>query len=262
MEPSQDDIHRQPWKYLGYRRYAQFISSDDDLLIFRKFNDLSVRIALRLQDRISVLETRLTDIDISHSKKESNPVHNGTLRNGKDDRETIPNEIEIALSRYYKFLTRQSDTRLLPLAPKRDIKNIKIWHQNYHNRAIAEEEQSYLDMDDLLCLSRKDKPPLRQLIDNSLMLRTLSIWQDNSHPPIQGSRNVTYFSDRKINAFVSILLTAIGTAMLIIPIWILQSQDNLKYKLAVITVFVFVFLSVLSFAMVAKPFEALGATAA
>lgn len=100
MEPSQDDIHRQPWKYLGYRRYAQFISSDDDLLIFRKFNDLSVRIALRLQDRISVLETRLTDIDISHSKKESNPVHNGTLRNGKDDRETIPNEIEIALSRY------------------------------------------------------------------------------------------------------------------------------------------------------------------
>jgi hypothetical protein len=39
-------------------------------------------------------------------------------------------------------------------------------------------------------------------------------------------------------------------------------MDSLTRKLAVITAFVLVFLLVLSFAMVAKPFEALGATAA
>lgn len=50
--------------------------------------------------------------------------------------------------------------------------------------------------------------------------------------------------------------------MLITPIWILQALTELKPKLAVITGFIFIFLLVLSLAMVAKPFEALGATAA
>jgi hypothetical protein len=49
--------------------------------------------------------------------------------------------------------------------------------------------------------------------------------------------------------------------MLVTPIWVLNSLE-LRSRLVVITVFIVVFLLVMSFAMVAKPFEALGATAA
>ena len=59
------------------------------------------------------------------------------------------------------------------------------------------------------------------------------------------------------------MLVAIGgVVMLISPIWILQALTPQKAKLAVITAFEFVFLLVLSLAMEARPFEALGATAA
>lgn len=103
MKITTDDIHRQPWKYIGYRGYARFISSDSDFLIFRSFRDLSARLALRLQDRVSELEMKLAELDDSHSRKESVPTNNGTLRGKKDDRESVLDEINIALDRYRKY---------------------------------------------------------------------------------------------------------------------------------------------------------------
>ncbi|KAI1418060.1 hypothetical protein F5Y13DRAFT_34754 [Hypoxylon sp. FL1857] len=259
---SQENIQQKPWKYIGYKGYAQFISSDSDLLIFREFEELNVRIALRLQDKISALEGKLRELDDSYSKEESGDINNGSFRDDMGDREAILNEIEDALNRYNKFLVHQSRMRQFPRAPIRDVKNIKRWHQNHANWAINEDEHSYLDQDDLVCLKRKDKVPLRQLIDNSLRLRTLSIWRDKSHATPQGSENVSYFSDEKMNVFVSAVITFIGTALLIVPLWILQTIEDSNMKLVVITVFIFVFLSVLSSVLVTKPFEALGATAA
>ncbi|KAI1373803.1 hypothetical protein F4677DRAFT_428321, partial [Hypoxylon crocopeplum] len=209
-----------------------------------------------------MLEAKLDELDDSYSKKESGPVNNGTFRNDMEDREKVLDDIEEALIRYNNFLTRLSNVRQFPQAPRRNVKNINRWHQTHDNRAIDIEEKSYLSRDDLICLSRKENPPLCQLIDNSLRLRTLSVWRDKSHPSMHGAEYVSYFSDRKMNRFVSGVITTIGTAMLITPIWILYSLGNLKMKLVVITVFVFVFLLVLSSALVTKPFEALGATAA
>lgn len=150
----------------------------------------------------------------------------------------------------------------LPRAPSRDVKNIQRWHELHNHQAINEDEHIYLDREDLVCLYRKDSTPLRQLIDNSLRLRTLPIWRDTSRLPIDSSEPVSYFSDKKTNVFVSMMIVLIGTAMLIIPIWILERQDDLERKLIVITIFIFAFLVVLSSVMVTKPFEALGATAA
>ena len=44
--------------------------------------------------------------------------------------------------------------------------------------------------------------------------------------------------------------------------WILQALDKNNHKLGVITAFVVVFLGLVSYATVAKPFETLAATAA
>ncbi|KAI1460931.1 hypothetical protein F4805DRAFT_350159 [Annulohypoxylon moriforme] len=260
--PSEYDIEIQPWKYIGYRGYAQFLSSDSDLLIFRPFRELSARIALRLQDKISALEMKLMKLDESHSQKGSVPVNNGTFRNKKDDREAILDQINIALDRYHKFLIRQSNIKRLPPAQRHDVRNIVRWHQHYDRRAINEAEQDYLNQDDLICLSQKEVPPLRRLINKSLRLRTLPIWRDKSHISAPGSEHVSYYSDTRLNAFVSGMITAIGTFLLIVPIWILQMLESVRLKLSVITVFIFVFLVVLSSAMAMKPFEALGATAA
>lgn len=65
-----------------------------------------------------------------------------------------------------------------------------------------------------------------------------------------------------MDAFASAVIVFVGASILVTPIWILQAINNLQTKLAVITAFVLVCLLILSFVMVSKPFEALGATAA
>ncbi|KAJ3958870.1 hypothetical protein N0V92_004571 [Colletotrichum tropicale] len=148
-------------------------------------------------------------------------------------------------------------------APKRDRKNLQNWHFNHDYAAIAREEQAYLEKEDLVSVAYVEKTPLRQAIDSSLRLRTLSVWRHRKDAaPSYDAREVSYYSDKRMNAFASAMIIAIGVVMLLTPIWVLQAMGDLKGKLAVITVFIFMFLLVLSLAMVAKPFEALGATAA
>ncbi len=153
----------------------------------------------------------------------------------------------------------------MSLAPHRDVKSIRNWHFNHDYQAIAREEQTYLDHDgDLVCVVPKEgKTPLRRLLDSSLRLRTLVFWRHREDKtPSYDAGEVAYYSDKRMNRFLSAIITAIGVAMLITPIWILQATESLQMRLVVITVFIFIFLIVLSFAMVTKPFEALGATAA
>ncbi|KAI3325317.1 hypothetical protein HD806DRAFT_492635 [Xylariaceae sp. AK1471] len=263
-EPLPEDVQKRPWKYIGYRRYAQFLSSDDDLLIFRRFGALNARVGLMLQDKVTVLEQRLDKLDEAYSERNSDPINNGTLRDDMDDRSLLMEEISDQLDRYNKFLIQQYNLREYVRAPTRDVQSLRTWHKNHQNMAIDEEEHRYLTFDqDLIRLRRHDKTPFRHWIDNSLALRTLSIWKKQSRlVPGYEAQNISYYSNTKMNAFASAMIVVIGATLLITPIWILQAMDSLKLKLAVITVFVLVFLLTLSFALVAKPFEALGATAA
>ncbi|KAJ4261336.1 hypothetical protein NW757_001727 [Fusarium falciforme] len=162
------------------------------------------------------------------------------------------------------FILQQSKLRGYPEAPNRDISSIRNWHYNHEYAAIAPEEQQYLEHDkDLICVAQKDKTPLRRLIDSSLTIRTLPIWRHKDKAvPNYDAEHVSYYSDSRIDTFASAVIAIIGVVMLITPIWVLQAMSGLRAKLVVITVFVLIFLLVLSFAMASKPFEALGATAA
>ncbi|KAI0437797.1 hypothetical protein F4803DRAFT_128555 [Xylaria telfairii] len=263
-EPLPEEVQKQPWKYVGYRRYAEFLSSDSDALIFRRFGTLNARVGLLLQDKVSVLERKLMDLDRDFSRRDADPINNGTFRDDKEEREALLNEIDYHLNRYNKFLIQQSQLRDYVRAPSRDVKNLRTWHANHQHKAIDEEEHRYLEQDqDLIRLRATDKTPLRDWIDSSLVLRTLSIWKKKSRVvPEYEASNISYYSDTSIDAFASAMIVFVGASLLITPIWILQAIEKLQIKLGVITAFVLVFLLVLSFAMVAKPFEALGATAA
>lgn len=262
--PSEEEIQRKPWKFIGYKGYAEFISSEDDWFVLRRFGTLNVRVALALQDEISVLEGQLKDLDESYSQRESPDRHNGRFRGDSEDRKTLTELISDKLYRYNAFVLQQSKLRRFPEAPHRDIRSIRNWHHNHDNVAIAAEEQEYLQHDkDLICLVQKDKTPLRRLIDTSLTIRTLPMWKHKDKAAADyDAEHVSYYSDARMDKTASGVIVAVGIVMLITPIWVLQAMDGLKTKLGVITAFVLIFLLTLSFAMASKPFEALGATAA
>ncbi|KAI8669140.1 hypothetical protein NCS57_00728000 [Fusarium keratoplasticum] len=281
--PLEEEIQRKPWKFIGYKGYTEFISSEDDWFVLRRFGTLNVRVALALQDEISVLEEQLKELDESYSRRESPDRHNGRFRGDAEDRRALTELISDKLYRYSEytrtnlidmklmglheldaFVLQQSKLRRFPEAPHRDIRSIRNWHHNHDYVAIAAEEQEYLEHEkDLICLVQKDKTPLRRLIDTSLTIRTLPIWKHKGKAAAEyDAEHVSYYSDSRMDKTASVVIVAVGIVMLITPIWVLQAMDGLRAKLAVITTFVLVFLLVLSFAMASKPFEALGATAA
>lgn len=143
--PSKEEVQKQPWKYVGYRRYSEFVSSDSDLLIFRRFGTLNARFGLLLQDRISFLEHELDELDKQYSKRGTDPINNGTIRDDMEDREALLKDIAYHLDKYSRyptdpisvklvnipidnFLIQQSQLSEYVRAPSRDVKTtIKTW---------------------------------------------------------------------------------------------------------------------------------------
>lgn len=71
-----------------------------------------------------------------------------------------------------------------------------------------------------------------------------------------------YADDKRVRVFTRALVLTIGLSMLVGPIRIFAVLSNPYTKLAVITVFIVVFLSVVASATGAAPAETLAATAA
>lgn len=114
--PSEEEIQRKPWKFIGYKGYAEFISSEDDWFVLRRFGTLNVRVALALQDEISVLEEQLKELDESYSQRESLDRHNGRFRGDVEDRRALTELISDKLYRYSEYpITHSVDMKLMEL---------------------------------------------------------------------------------------------------------------------------------------------------
>lgn len=189
-----------------------------------------------------------------------------------------------------KFIIQQTTLLQYPAAPSWDIASLKNWHLSHANEAIHREEKTYLEYpDDLIPVGPRDKTPLRRGIDKFLFLRTLPFWRDDRSktlspggrrrvgdvedgtgsgskdadlPPDALHPTMSFYNDKVMDHFVSIVTISIGLVMLVVPIWVLQALGNASHKLGVITAFVLTCLLLTSFAMTSRPLDALGATAA
>ncbi|ETS82083.1 hypothetical protein PFICI_07085 [Pestalotiopsis fici W106-1] len=263
VDITREDFQRKPWKYAGYGAYSGVVSLDD-FLILRRFDVLNARVALLLQDKVVELETQLEKLDDFYSRQATQDLDNGTFRGDLQNRSELLEKIAVALKRYNDWLLQQSDLRKLAPAPAHDIKQLQKWHENHQFVAIEKQEFRYLERkDDLVRLVPENKTNVRRLIVKSNYLSTLSIWRKRKeHDSECNDQSIQYYSEKRLNNFASGIIVTVGVIMLITPLWILKYLDSPVSKLVVITVFNSVFLLVMSFLMVAKPFEALGATAA
>lgn len=226
------NMQAQPWRYLGYRHYARFISSTNEFFIVRRFASMNARAILQLQHELVKLETRLRELDDRYEQA-TPPVHNGSFESDEIDRTDRADLLCQIQEKLYKYSTssatfapvasrnkvisavdltnvpnylledkvvlQQSAMRRYPAAPKRDIKSIRRWHGNWDNVAIDDHEQAYLkEEEDLICIAQYEKVPLRRLIDSSQALRTLPIWLDKKKQvPDYDAEAVSYYSDAR-----------------------------------------------------------------
>lgn len=127
---------------------------------------------------------------------------------------------------------------------------------NQDHRAISELEQEYLThRQDLIRIVPEAKSPLRRLLDRPRHFRIHSLWRKKPacELPVYDQEWITYTSDKRIDQFVTALILGTGLIMLIAPMWILQKLQDPTWKLATITLFVVVFLGMVSYARLRSP---------
>ncbi len=78
---SQNQRQTSPERYVGYPGLVSHMTATQNL-IFRRFDDVHVRLLLYLQDQISQLETQLRTLDEQNIVE--NGIHNGTFREDVD----------------------------------------------------------------------------------------------------------------------------------------------------------------------------------
>jgi hypothetical protein len=100
---TKEEIEKKPWKYIGYKGYSDFIASENDFYILRRFASLNARVALSLQDQISVLEERLDDLDKHCSRRDAEDLHNGSFRDDREERTALVEVIYEKLTKYSTF---------------------------------------------------------------------------------------------------------------------------------------------------------------
>lgn len=253
---------KKPWKYIGYAGFSQFIVSDHDFFMLRAFSKISARVLLMLQDELAELEAKLTDIDERLSAEAATDVHNGSFREEtSSERKDVLVGIDRKLRAYNELVLQHSELRTRPKVPKKDQESLKNWFYNHDDEAIHPLEAKFVNhSDDLFAMVARPKTSLRQLLERSQHFRLSKFWQTRAGETHDS--NIHYNSDERIDVFVSIIVTVLGLLMLIAPLWILGSVAPVKERLAIITVFLTVFLCFVTFTTAAKPFESLGAAAA
>jgi len=162
------------------------------------------------------------------------------------------------------FVLQHSELRARPEALDVDIAKVQKWHKNHDRKAIAKEEQKYLKhKQDLFSLVPRVKAPVRLMLERSRWFCELRIWRNKNATalPVYDQDLITYTSDERIDSFATFIVVSFGLGMILAPIWILSFVDPKVVKLGIITVFIVVFLGMVSYATTSSPGESLAATA-
>ncbi|KAF1850419.1 uncharacterized protein K460DRAFT_327258 [Cucurbitaria berberidis CBS 394.84] len=172
---------RRPWKYVGYRGFCEFVDSDHDFFLLRRFGNLSVRILLALQDELCELEAQLQVLEDLLSDPAAEDIHNGSFREETSEaRLALIREIDRKLRSFNELVLQYSELRARPRVARKDINSVSNWFHN-HKNAIHPDEAAYINSrHDLFSVVSRNKTPLRRLLEVSPRFRLARLWRKPS----------------------------------------------------------------------------------
>lgn len=281
-----EQLQTKPWRYIGYKGFAEWMASDNDFFVVRRFDNLAARVVLLLQWEVTKLESRLAEMDFKRSHQVAIDIHNGSFDLDDDDRQQCIRSIRDKLKEYCKchlslspehrtclttlddFINSYASLRSKPEAASESKTNVRNWLKT-HPEAISPKESAFIDgHDDLFAISATVRTPLRRAFERFRWFRWYRLFRRvpehlNEDPPNYYDPDTTvYYSDKRVDSFVNIVICISGFLILVVPLWILYYLSSRQSQLAVITVFIAAFLSIVQSVTIAKPFESLAATAA
>lgn len=125
---SENQKQTEPERYLGYPGLVSHMTESQHL-IFRRFDDVHVRLLLYLQDQISQLESQLRTLDEQNIAEKG--MHNGTFREDVD-------QLRVDIMERLRILVGEYDTMILAFSRMQDSKasekavgRLKEWLRKY-----------------------------------------------------------------------------------------------------------------------------------
>ncbi|KAK8014842.1 hypothetical protein PG990_008138 [Apiospora arundinis] len=167
-----------PWKYIGYKDLASYMSSDPDFFAVRRFDRLHTRAILTLQARLEHCEEKLDRLDEVYASSHSmavgkNPseivevpsggisqeeqarldekysnysslrnINNGTVRDDMPERAALIEEYTLLLEKYDRLLLDYSQLCTQKAASSWKVRNVRNWFRN-NRGAIMENESTF-----------------------------------------------------------------------------------------------------------------------
>lgn len=166
-----------------------------------------------------------------------------------------------------ELISHYSSLKSRPRASKTALKNMRTWLKN-NNSPIHPLEAEFINNNnaDLITMAGSPKSIIRRLAEQCIILPTRGLFgavptqSVNQHHAT--FRTNIHASDEHVDTLASFMIFLAATAMLIAPLWLLALvAEEPLHRLGTITGFLVLFLIILTWGTLARPFEILAATA-
>jgi len=233
----------------GYPEIANFIGSDKDFFIFRRFDVLSARNMLFLQDELVELEEKLEQVDLAESRS-GTARHPWNLHSRREDsnaaRKALMAEIRVKLREYQEALNAQS--LVLALEPASDIyvESIANWFDM--KKPMVEMESHFLDKrGDLVSLAGGQSS--KELLEHYLERNWYHLFRNKEKGEAANSSlssTIEYYSAGRIKHTARIFLALVSAIFAIIPVPILFCVQSMGIRISIIAAFAVAFAAIFS----------------
>ncbi|KAI0023063.1 hypothetical protein F4780DRAFT_125743 [Xylariomycetidae sp. FL0641] len=237
----------------GYPRFTALLSAYNPWLICRRFDKLRARILLLKQDKLSLLEQQLEQID----REEPRPLFLGKSRwDQNTDRLSTLLEIETALADYDHFIKRTQRVLSFPSAEGRDVASVQNWVSG--TGCMAREETAYLSQqDELVSLAPVvDSAVLRfeTWVEDKLIRHFEAFRGAHSRHP-STNPNVYIHQGQLIQRIARVLLLVMITLLLMLPVIICNLVGATSVRIVIVMLSTVSYLLTLSWLTNSKTIE-------
>ncbi|KAB8228995.1 uncharacterized protein BDW43DRAFT_303436 [Aspergillus alliaceus] len=228
----------------GYPRLTALLSSHSPYFICRSFTRLRARVLLLKQDRLSVLEQKLDQLD----EQESSHLFLGKSRSDKNlDRMALLSEVDSCLTDYDSFLERTHRTLGLGPPSQRDVQALRNWLDG--TGAVARDERAYLThFQDLVTVAPTGDTAVVRLetwVEDQL-IRYYSGFRNGPYHDASNDANVYIYSGSLIRRAAKALLLFMITMLLLAPVILCNITHSVSLRVIIIMAFTISYLLILS----------------
>ncbi|KAI1123527.1 hypothetical protein F5Y10DRAFT_51181 [Nemania abortiva] len=226
----------------GYPRYTALLSTNEPYFLCRRFDRLRARLILLKQDKLTLLERRLDEID----EKETSVLFLGKSRCDRNpDRIAILSEIDSCLRDYDKFVERNVRMFGYCRARRRDRESLQNWLSG--TGCVARDETTYLTHHhELVSLAPAGDAAVSQLevwVEHKLC--DFGFLQSRSHAS-STDPNVISYSGSLVKQLAKALLLLLITALLMLPIVICNLCSSISVRIIIVMASTITYLIILS----------------